>query len=76
MRYIKNGKVVLDGTTRECDLEEKLLRALEIILSIIKLKVEERNNEYWLFIDYENRPKEFGWRITKEVYELLKEVLL
>ena len=32
MKYIKNGKVVLDGTMKECDLEEKLLNALEIIV--------------------------------------------
>ena len=32
MRYIENGKIKLDGTIRECDLEEMLLKALEIIV--------------------------------------------
>lgn len=32
MKYIKNGKLVLDGTIRECDLQDKLNKALEIIV--------------------------------------------
>ena len=75
MKYIKNGKLVLDGTIRECDLEEKCLRALELIdennIDIRVLKdspcVETYNDyAYW----------EVGLKeISAETFKLLKEIL-
>lgn len=32
MKHIKDGKLVLDGTIRECDLQENLNTVLELIV--------------------------------------------
>ena len=71
MKYIKNGKVVLDGTIKECDLEEKLLRALEIIVDKHPdlLVVETKNTlyEYFLYA-------RIGKMLTQKEFDLLKEI--
>ena len=72
MTYIKNGKIVLDGTIKECDLEEKLLRALEII-------VDKEVNIHCLI--YSNTLKEYNdtfikqYKLTQEQYDSLKEII-
>ena len=73
MKYIKNGKLVLDGTMRECDLQDKLNKALEIIVDkkvhIERIKVtknaQEYNKTYLLGIVDLISQKEF--KIVKEI---------
>lgn len=74
MKYIKNGKVVLDGTIKECDLEEKLLRALEIIvdkrvdlfpISILSL------GEYNSLMEYQQRKQDV---LMISEYRTIKEI--
>lgn len=66
MKYIKNGKLVLDGTIKECDLEEKCLKALEIIV--------DSTNMYVAFGKYLVIGDTYI-RIEKDKYKLLKGVL-
>ena len=76
LRYIKNGKLVLDGTIKECDLEEKCLLALEIIgkcdVDLHALKATHTWEEYIVHCW-----KVGAWYsiIGTESYDLLKEVL-
>ena len=79
MKYIKNGKVVLDGTIKECDLEEKLLRVLEII-------VDKKVNIDWLWycfeifndndgiIAYNDTRGDNDDNLTENEYKLIKEI--
>lgn len=71
MKYIKNGKVMLDGTIKECDLEEKLLRALEIIVdkqvNIEYIKCCDIYEQYKVICSYWNE-------ITRADFNLLKEI--
>ena len=74
MRYIKNGTIQLDGTIRECDLEEKLFRALEIIIdkkvdlfaiSILGL------GEYNSLMEYQQRKQDM---LMISEYRAIKEI--
>ena len=79
MKYIKNGKVILDGTIKECDLEEKLLKALEII-------IDKKVNVDWLWYCFEIYSDIDGLfyynqtrgdnddDLSKEEYQLIKEI--
>ena len=74
MKYIKNGKIVLNGTMKEQDLEDKLLKALEIIvdkeINIARLKftktAQEYNKEY---------PVKVSELISQRQFELVKEII-
>lgn len=87
MKYIKNGKLVLNGTMMACELEEKLLRALEIIIDkdvnisdlrcAIATKFQLTEKEYD-FDDYESDYECYGITgtlLTKDEFELLMEVI-
>ena len=65
MKYIKNGKIVLDGTIRECDLQDKLNKALEIIVD---------SGLYIAFGDYLALGGTYV-KLSKEECGLLKEIL-
>ena len=71
MKYIKNGKVVLDGTIKECDLEEKLLRALEIIVDkepdLMIITTKDTLYDYFLYA-------RTGRMLTQTEFDLLKEI--
>lgn len=71
MKYIKNGKVVLDGTIKECDLEEKLLRALEIIIDkepdLMIIKTKDTLYDYFLYT-------RTGCMLTQNEFDLLREI--
>ena len=76
MKYIKNGKLVLDGTIRECDLQEKLNKALEIIIEkgmtwSIDWQPYEQDNDYRAW----DNELYGSIKLTKEEYELLKEII-
>ena len=80
MKYIKNGKVVLDGTIKECDLEEKLLKALEIIVdkrvNLLEISTSANYETYREFFNKWNWYGEYDeFVITEKEYELLKEIL-
>ena len=75
MKYIKNGKLVLNGTIRECDLQDKLNKALEIItekqVDVLMIKLTCRT------VDEYNHLIQPKWRtLIQEEYDLLKEILL
>jgi len=65
MKYIKNGKLVLDGTIRECDLQDKINKALEIIVD---------SGLYIAFGDYLAMGGTYV-KLSKEECELLKEII-
>ena len=65
MKYIKNGKIILDGTIRECDLQDKLNKALEIIVD---------SGLYIAFGDYLALGGTYV-KLSKEECDLLKEIL-
>ena len=48
MKYLKNGKIKLDGTIRECDLEEKLLNPSEI--ERLLLVILSQSSKFIIFI--------------------------
>ena len=69
MKYIKNGTIQLDGTIRECDLEEKLLKALEIIIDK-KVNVS--------LLQYYKNPKRYNQLfepLTQQEFDLIKEIM-
>ena len=74
MKYIKNGKIVLNGTIKEQDLEDKLLKALEIIVdkevNIARIKVSKTAQDY-------NREYPFNIRelISQKQFEIVKEII-
>ena len=74
MKYIKNGKLVLDGTIRECDLQDKLNKALEIIIDkkvhIERIETTKNAQEY-------NRTYLLGIieLISQKEFDLLKEII-
>ena len=72
MKYIKNGKLVLDGTIRECDLQDKLNKALEIIVDkLVDIAwLRKSKNCAWY-----NRGVGFNQRLKRTQYELVKEII-
>lgn len=72
MKYIKNGKLVLDGTIRECDLQDKLNKALEIIVDKeIDIFILKRCNDYETYND--SNHKEIS--ITQKEFKVVKEII-
>lgn len=85
MKYIKNGKVVLTGEYRKCDLEETLLRALEIIVEkrvdinlfmlCYEAQKETKNANGLKYYNQNQCSALYDGKLTQEEYELLKEIL-
>ena len=71
MKMIKNGKIVLDGTLKEEDLEHLLLRALEIVVDknvdVWILKHTNTYSEYNDMRNPENHLSEMQFNIVKEI---------
>lgn len=73
MKYIKNGKVVLDGTIRQCDLEEKIFKAFEIIFEKNVDMIAFKNSNKASYYNMQRNP---GSKALKGIeFKTLKEVL-
>lgn len=73
MRYIKNGKVVLDGTMTEQELEDKLFATLEVIINKkvnIALIEMSHNVSYYNFWK-----KSYAQKLLKKEFKAIKEIM-
>lgn len=75
MKYIKNGKLVLNGEMQECDLEDKLLKALELIVNkrvnyfdeIQKIKTYSQYLKKYDYLEDCFILNEAEWKLLKEL---------
>lgn len=73
MKQIKNGKVVLDGTLKEEDLNYLCLKALEIIVDKnVDMWIVRHTNTYSEYNDMRNEEN----KLTEMQFNIVKEMTL
>ena len=83
MKNIKNGKLVLDGTITQNELQDKVNKAFEIVVEknvnifflktiISSHKIHSIEKQVRRYNEYCIDPKN---RLTEEEYKLLKEII-
>ena len=72
MKLVKNGKIVLDGTLKEEDLEHLLLKALEIIVDkCVDIWIVRNTNSYTEYNDMRSSDKQ----LTEMQFNIVKEII-
>lgn len=72
MKYIKDGKIILNGTYREYELKEMIFKAMEIIVDknvdILLVKNSSKASYYNVHRDSNRKPlKGIEFKLLKEI---------